>query len=103
MIRPAISADSVLGKKKSRYTPLSKRQDRPDAIAWMIKFYPDIPEVALTRLLGTTKPMIRSIKTKTHWNTPQIKPRSPVQIGFCSQAELDAVIKAYAPKEAEAV
>ena len=103
VIRPAISADSVLGKKKSRYTPLSKRQDRPDAIAWMIKFYPDIPEVALTRLLGTTKPMIRSIKTKTHWNTPQIKPRSPVQIGFCSQAELDAVIKAYAPKEAEAV
>jgi len=98
VIRPAISADSVLGKKKSRYTPLSKRQDRPDAIAWMIKFYPDIPEIALTRLLGTTKPMIRSIKTKTHWNTPQIKPRNPVQLGFCSQGELDALITAYAPK-----
>ena len=101
VIRPAISADSVLGKKKSRYTPLSKRQDRPDAIAWMIKFYPDIPEIALTRLLGTTKPMIRSIKSKTHWNSTQIKPRSPVQLGFCSQTELDALIKAYAPKETE--
>lgn len=98
VIRPAITADSVLGKKKSRYTPLSKRQDRPDAIAWMIKFYPDIPEVAVTRLLGTTKPMIRSIKTKTHWNSPQIKPRNPVQLGFCSQTELDALIGAYAPK-----
>lgn len=100
VIRPAITADSVLGKKKSRYTPLSKRQDRPDAIAWMVKFYPDIPEVALTRLLGTTKPMIRSIKTKTHWNTQQIKPRNPVQLGFCSQGELDALISAYAPKTA---
>lgn len=103
VIRPAISADSVLGKKKSRYTPLSKRQDRPDAIAYMIKFYPDIPEIALTRLLGTTKPMIRSIKSKTHWNSPQIKPRNPVQLGFCSQAELDAVIKVYAPKGTEVV
>ena len=99
VIRPAISADSVLGKKKSRYTPLSKRQDRPDAIAWMIKFYPDVPELALTRLLGTTKPMIRSIKSKTHWNSPQIKPRNPVQLGFCTQQELDAVIAVYGHKE----
>ncbi|MDP5012546.1 MAG: DUF1013 domain-containing protein, partial [Alphaproteobacteria bacterium] len=61
-----------------------------------------IPEIALTRLLGTTKPMIRSIKSKTHWNSSQIKPRNPVQLGFCSQAELDAIIKMYAPKETEA-
>ncbi len=101
VIRPAINADSVLGKKKSRYTPLSKRQDRPDAIAWLIKFYPDIPESAITRFLGTTKPMIQSIKTKTHWNSSQIKPRSPVQLGFCSQAELDALISTYTPKEVE--
>jgi hypothetical protein len=100
VIRPAISADSVLGKRKTRYTPLSKRQDRPDAIAWMIKFHPDIPETALTRLLGTTKPMIKSIKTKTHWNSPNIKPKNPVQLGFCTQKELDAVIYAHTPKEA---
>jgi hypothetical protein len=98
-IRPAISADSVLGKKKTRYTPVSKRQDRPDAIAWMIKFYPDVPEVALTRLLGTTKPMVRAVKTKTHWNAAQIKPRHPVQLGFCTQAELDAVVGAYGLKQ----
>jgi hypothetical protein len=99
VIRPAISADSVLGKKKTRYTPLSKRQDRPDAIAWMIKFYPDVPEIALTRLLGTTKAMIKSIKTKTHWNSQNIKPRSPAQIGFCTQTELDKVIATYTQKE----
>jgi hypothetical protein len=67
----------------------------------MIKFYPDIPEIALTRLLGTTKAMIKSIKTRTHWNSQNIKPRSPVQIGFCTQAELDKVVSAYAPKTVE--
>jgi hypothetical protein len=98
VIREPISADSVLGKKKTRYTPVSKRQDRPDAIAWVIKFHPEIPELAITRLLGTTKPMVRAVKTKTHWNSAQIKPRSPVQLGFCSAAELDEAIRMYSPK-----
>ena len=92
-IRPAVTADSVLGKKTSRYTPLSKRQDRPDAISWLLKFYPEMTEVKICRLLGTTKPMIRSIKTRSHWNSSNIKPRSPVQLGLCSHSDLDQAIE----------
>ena len=92
-LRDAISADSVLGKKKAKYTPLSKRQDRPDAIAWMIKFHPGVSDHAICRLLGTTRPTIQAIRTKTHWNSQHIKPRSPVQLGFCTQAEIDHIIK----------
>src|SRR5690606_7500083 len=87
-------ADSLLGKKKTRYTPVAKRQDRPDAIAWLLKFHPNLTDTQICRLLGTTKPMIKSIRTRTHWNTTNIKPRSPVQLGLCTQSELDAVINA---------
>lgn len=98
MIREAVTVESVLGKKKTKYTPVSKRQDRPDAIAWLLKFHPEISEVAITKLLGTTKQMVRAVKTKTHWNTAQIKPRHPVQLGFCSNAELESAIKLFAAK-----
>jgi hypothetical protein len=92
-IMPAVTADSVLGKKSSRYTPVSKRQDRPDAIAWLLKYYPEMNETKICRLLGTTKPMIRSIKTRSHWNSANIKPRSPAQLGLCTQAELDHAVE----------
>ena len=92
IMKPVVNADTILGKKKGRYTPVAKRQDRPDAIAWLLKYYPEMTEVQICRLLGTTKPMIRSIKSKTHWNSANIKPRSPIQAGLCSQAELDQII-----------
>jgi hypothetical protein len=98
VIREAVTVDSILGKKKSKYTPVSKRQDRPDAIAWLIKFHPEIPELAITKLLGTTKQMVRAVKSKTHWNSTQIKPRNPVQLGFCSANELEEAIRLYASK-----
>ncbi len=91
-LTPPITADSLLGKKKTRYTPVAKRQDRPDAIAWLLKFHPNLTDTQICRLLGTTKPMIKSIRTRTHWNTNNIKPRSPVQLGLCTQGELDAAI-----------
>lgn len=91
-LTPPITADSLLGKKKTRYTPVAKRQDRPDAIAWLLKFHPSLTDTQICRLLGTTKPMIKSIRTRTHWNTSNIKPRSPVQLGLCTQSELDAAI-----------
>ncbi len=93
-LTPPITADSLLGKKKTRYTPVSKRQDRPDAIAWLLKFHPSLSDTQICQLLGTTKPMIKSIRTRTHWNTSNIKPRSPVQLGLCTQTELDAAIEA---------
>ncbi|MBI1953997.1 MAG: DUF1013 domain-containing protein [Proteobacteria bacterium] len=88
-----ITADSILGKRRSKYTPVSKRQDRPDAIAWLLKYYPELSDTQICQLLGTTKSMIQSIRTKTHWNTANIKPRNPVQIGFCTQQELDNAIE----------
>lgn len=91
-LTPPVTADSLLGKKKTRYTPVSKRQDRPDAIAWLLKFHPNLTDSQICQLLGTTKPMIKSIRTRTHWNTNNIKPRSPVQLGLCSQSELDTMV-----------
>ncbi|MBX3486379.1 MAG: DUF1013 domain-containing protein [Candidatus Paracaedibacteraceae bacterium] len=92
IMNPIITADSVLGKKTRKYTPVSKRQDRPDAIAWLIKFHPELTDVVIARLLGTTKNMINSVRGKTHWNSQNIKPRSPVHLGLCRQVELDAAI-----------
>jgi hypothetical protein len=87
-----MTAISILGKKTSRYTPVSKRQDRPDGIAWFLKYYPHISETQICKLLGTTKNMISSIRNKTHWNSTNIKPRNPVQLGLCSQGELDKTL-----------
>ena len=100
-LRPVVDADSILGKKKGRYTPVSKRQDRPDAIAWLLKYYSEMSEPQICRLLGTTKPMIRSIKSKTHWNSANIKPQSPVQAGLCTQVELDQVLADISRKSAQ--
>ena len=91
-LTPPVTAESILGKKGARYTPVSKRQDRPDSIAWLLKFYPELSESQICRLLGTTKPMIKAVRSKTHWNSSNIKPRSPVQAGLCSQTELDQAI-----------
>lgn len=91
-LTPPLTASSVLGKKTSRYTPVSKRQDRPDGIAWLLKYYPSISETQICKLLGTTKNMISAVRNKTHWNSTNIKPRNPVQLGLCSQIELDKII-----------
>ena len=78
--------------KGARYTPVSKRQDRPDAIAWLVKNYPELSDAQISRLIGTTKPTINAVRDKTHWNTPNIKPQSPVGLGLCSEENLEKVI-----------
>ncbi|HLT78997.1 MAG TPA: cell cycle transcriptional regulator TrcR [Ferrovibrio sp.] len=78
--------------KGAKYTPLSKRQDRPDAIAWLLKYHPEVPDAQIQKLLGTTKATIDSVRNRTHWNHANIKPRDPVGLGMCSQAELDRVL-----------
>jgi hypothetical protein len=78
--------------KGARYTPVSKRQDRPDAIAWLLKFHPEITDAQVQKLLGTTKATIAAIRERSHWNAPNIKPRDPVSLGICTQAELDAAV-----------
>ena len=89
-ISRSVAADQKKPKRKEpRYTPLSKRQDRPDAIAWLLRNHPELPDAAIMKLVGTTKPTIQSIRDRTHWNSVNIKPVDPVTLGLCSQLELD--------------
>lgn len=79
--------------KGPRYTPMTKRVEKPDAIAWLIKNYPGMSDAAIGRLLATTKDTIKSIRDRTHWNIANIKPNNPVLMGLCSQRDLEAEIK----------
>ena len=79
--------------KGARYTPVSKRGEKPDAIAYLIKNYPDLLDAQIARLLGTTKDTIAKVRDRSHWNTTNIKPQNPVLLGLCKQADLDAAIK----------
>lgn len=87
--------------KGSRYTPVARRQDKPDAIAWLVKFYPDIPDSQIVKLVGTTKKTITSVRERSHWNMQNIRPRDPVLLGLCTQTALDGVIGKYARKVEE--
>jgi hypothetical protein len=78
--------------KGGRYTPVSKRSDRPDAIAWLLRNFPQVPEATIVKLLGTTKETIAKVRDKTHWNSANIKPRDPVILGLCTQSELNAAV-----------
>ncbi|MBJ7409549.1 MAG: DUF1013 domain-containing protein [Phenylobacterium sp.] len=88
-------------KKAPRYTPVSRRQDRPDAIAWFIRNHPEVPDSQVARLLGTTKATIDQVRNRQHWNSANIKPVDPVTLGLASQLELDAVVKKAADKKAK--
>jgi uncharacterized protein len=74
--------------KGARYTPVAKRQDRPDAIAWLLKNYPEVTDAQVCKLIGTTKPTIDKVRDRTHWRSADIKPRNPVSLGLCSEADL---------------
>jgi hypothetical protein len=94
---------SAVGEEKRRgprYTPLSKRQDRPAAILWLVKFHPELSDGAVGKLVGTTKPTILSIRERSHWNINNITPIDPVALGLCRQSELDAAVQAAARKKA---
>jgi len=87
-------------RRGPRYTPLSKRQDRPAAILWLVKFHPELTDAQVGKLVGTTKPTIQSIRDRTHWNIGQIQPIDPVALGLCKQSELDAAVQKAARKKA---
>ena len=91
-------------RKGPRYTPLSKRQDRPSAIAWLVKFHPELSDGQIAKLVGTTKPTIQSIRDRSHWNIANVAPVDPVALGLCKQGELDAAVaKAVRKNTAEGV
>ena len=79
--------------KGPRYTPVARRQDKPDAIAWMLKNFPQLSDGQISKLIGTTKPTIKAVRERTHWNISNIKPQDPVGLGLCSRIELDGAIE----------
>ena len=87
-------------RRGPRYTPLSKRQDRPNAILWLVKFHPELSDGQIAKLVGTTKPTIQSIRERTHWNISNIQPIDPVALGLCKQSELDAAVQKANEKKA---
>ena len=87
-------------RRGPRYTPLSKRQDRPASILWLVKFHPELADSQIARLVGTTKPTIQAIRERTHWNIANIQPIDPVALGLCKQSELDAAVQKAAAKKA---
>jgi len=87
-------------RRGPRYTPLSKRQDRPAAILWLVKFHPELADAQISKLVGTTKPTIAAIRDRTHWNINNITPIDPVALGLCRQTELDAAVQKAAKKKA---
>lgn len=87
-------------KPAPRYTPVSRRQDRPDAIAWFVRNHPEVTDAQIAKLLGTTKSTIESVRNRTHWNSANIKPVDPVTLGLVGQLQLDDVVRKAAEKKA---
>ena len=86
--------------KGPRYTPVSKRQDKPDGIAWILRNHPEISDAQIGKLIGTTRNTINAIRERSHWNIQNITPKDPVTLGLCSQRELDAAVAKAAKKAA---
>jgi len=85
----------VARSKGPRYTPVAKRSDRPDAIAWLLKVHPELQDSQVAKLVGSTKSTVQSVKDRTHWNMQNVRPRDPVTLGLCSLKDLnDAVDRA---------
>jgi hypothetical protein len=80
-------------RKGPRYTPVSKRQDRPNAILWLVRNHPELKDAQISRLVGTTKPTIEQIRERTHWNSANLTPMDPVTLGLCSQIDLDLEVE----------
>jgi uncharacterized protein len=83
---------SLVKHRGPRYTPIAKRQDKPNAIAWIVKNHPELSDGQISKLVGTTKPTIRAVRDRTHWNTTNIKPQHPVSLGLCTLDELEAAV-----------
>lgn len=92
IIENEISEKTEQSKKKKKYTPLSKRQDRPDAVYWLIRNHPELKDSQVARLVGSTKNTIDAIRKRTHWNMANIRPQDPIGLGICRQVELDEAL-----------
>lgn len=100
LAEPKTHMPPVERRKGPRYTPVSRRQDRPDAIAWLLRHHPELSDSQVMKLVGTTKPTIESIRERTHWNSANLTPKDPVTLGLCAQSELDEAVKKAAERVA---
>ena len=91
-LSPQATAPRFVRHKGPRYTPIAKRQDKPDAIAFLLRNHPELSDLQISKLIGTTKPTIAAVRERTHWNSPNIKPRHPVVLGLCSHEELEEAL-----------
>jgi uncharacterized protein len=92
-LSPQAKAPQLVRHKSPRYTPIAKRQDKPDAIAFLLRTYPELSDTQISKLIGTTKPTIAAVRDRTHWNSPNIKPRHPVMLGLCAAEELEEALR----------
>jgi len=88
-----VEIPEVKTKKGPRYTPVSRRQDRPNAVIWLLRNHPELKDSQIMRLVGTTKPTIAAIRDRTHWNSANLTPQDPVTLGLCSQTDLDNEVR----------
>ena len=88
-----VNVPEATTKRGPRYTPVSRRHDRPNAVLWLLRSHPELKDSQLMRLVGTTKPTITQIRERSHWNAPNLTPQDPVTLGLCSQIDLDAEVK----------
>jgi hypothetical protein len=93
LAKSKIVVPQVAKKKGPKYTPVSRRQDRPDAITWLLRHHPELADSQIMKLVGTTKSTINAIRERTHWNSANLKPVDPVTLGLCSQLELDLAVR----------
>jgi hypothetical protein len=93
LAEPKVIVPETPTRKGPRYTPVSRRQDRPNAVLWLLRNHPELKDSQIMRLVGTTKPTITQIRERSHWNAPNLTPQDPVTLGLCSQIDLDAEVK----------
>jgi hypothetical protein len=93
VLSPQAMPPQVVKHKGPRYTPIAKRQDKPDAIAFLLRSHPELSDAQISKLIGTTKPTISAVRDRTHWNSPNIKPRHPVGLGLCTLDELEEAVR----------
>ncbi len=93
LAEPKVAVPETPTRKGPRYTPVSRRHDRPNAVLWLLRSHPELKDSQIMRLVGTTKPTITQIRDRTHWNSPGLVPQDPVALGLCSQTDLDNEVK----------
>ncbi|MBT3072073.1 DUF1013 domain-containing protein [Rhodomicrobium sp. Az07] len=101
LARSKVHIPEIKAKRAPKYTPVSRRHDRPNAILWLLRHHPELRDTQIMRLVGTTKSTIESIRERTHWNSASLQPQDPVALGLCSQIDLDNEVKKAAKRVEE--